>query len=60
MIEPVTGVLRVFASLFGNGVIVLSSGLEERVSAAWVRVGDAVVIKEGFEARLSPAKGAVS
>jgi len=60
LIEPVTRVLRVFASLFRNGVIVLSSGLEEGVSAAWVRVGDAVVIKKGFKAGFSPAKGAVS
>lgn len=55
LVQPVAWVQRGLADLVGDGLVVGAGGLKERIASARGWVGDAVVVQEGLELRLSPA-----
>lgn len=56
LVQPVSGVSDGLANLIGNGLVVGASSLEKRVAGAGSRVRNTVVIEEGLDLRLGPAK----
>lgn len=56
LVEPVTRVGGSLLELVGDSLVVTAGRLKERVTVAWGRVGDLVVVEEGLELRVGPAR----
>lgn len=54
-VEPVAWVSSSLSKLGGDGLVILASSLEERVSVAWLWCWDAVLVEEALELRVGPA-----
>jgi len=54
-VEPVARVGSSLAELVGSRLVVLTNGLEERVTLAGLGDGNAILVGEGLELRVGPA-----
>lgn len=54
-VEPITRVVGGLGNLVGNGLVVLADGLQERVTLAGLRDGDAVLVGERLELGVGPS-----
>ena len=59
-VEPLAGVGGGLAGLVCHGLVVGAGSREQRVASAGLGVGNAVVVEEGLELRLSPARCALA
>lgn len=49
LIEPVARIASGFASLLCNGFVIGAKLLENSITLAWLRYGDAMLVSEGLE-----------